>query len=71
MMSVLMDVRAVMLRATYDNYQTYSSVREISVEVADGRRQSGVPASMVERCDCPNGYTGMYNANIGLQTHGL
>lgn len=58
MMVLLMDVEHVLLRASYNQYQTKSSIKDISIEMADRSSSSGVPASLVERCQCPPGYTG-------------
>lgn len=58
MMMLLMDVEYILLRASYDPLQTRSSLKDISVEMADGSVSTGTPANLVERCDCPAGYTG-------------
>lgn len=57
-MNLLLDVRQMLIRATYSPSQSSSSIKEISVETADPNSRSGTPASKVEQCDCQAGYTG-------------
>ena len=59
-MRLLMDARMMLIRATYNDRQRSSSIKDISIESADENGRAGAKASKVEKCDCQQGYSGMY-----------
>jgi len=56
-MSVLRDVQHVLIRATYDNDQSSTLIKDIQVD-SIGSRAGANEANLVERCNCPTGYSG-------------
>ena len=61
-----MDARMMLIRATYNERQRSSSIKDISIESADENGRAGAKASKVEKCDCQQGYSGMY-VNVEYQ----
>ena len=59
-MRLLMDARMMLIRATYNERQRSSSIKDISIESADENGRAGAKASKVEKCDCQQGYSGTY-----------
>lgn len=57
-MEILMDLRDILIRATYSRFQITTSIKEISLGKAVAQLRTGIRASLVEHCDCPRAYTG-------------
>ncbi|XP_036103655.1 laminin subunit alpha-2 [Molossus molossus] len=60
-LDVLYDIHYILIKATYGNVMRQSSISEISMEVAEQGLATAVtpPAHLIERCDCPPGYSGL------------
>ncbi|XP_035880582.1 laminin subunit alpha-2 isoform X4 [Phyllostomus discolor] len=60
-LNVLYDIHYILIKATYGNVMRQSSISEISMEVAEqGRVTAVTPAArLIEKCDCPPGYSGL------------
>ncbi|EPY82235.1 laminin subunit alpha-2 isoform a precursor [Camelus ferus] len=60
-LGVLYDIHYILIKATYGNIMRQSRISEISMEVAEQGRITAVtpPAHLIERCDCPPGYSGL------------
>ncbi|XP_065689371.2 laminin subunit alpha-2 isoform X1 [Patagioenas fasciata] len=60
-LNVLYDVHYILIKATHGNIMRQSRISEISMEVAEGGTVSGVTpqAHLIEKCDCPLGYSGL------------
>ncbi|XP_043313066.1 laminin subunit alpha-2 isoform X1 [Cervus canadensis] len=59
-LDVLYDIHYILIKATYGNIMRQSRISEISMEVAEQGRITAVtlPAHLIEKCDCPPGYSG-------------
>uniref|UniRef100_A0A8C4LN61 Laminin subunit alpha-2 n=1 Tax=Equus asinus asinus TaxID=83772 RepID=A0A8C4LN61_EQUAS len=60
-LDVLYDIHYILIKATYGNIMRQSRISEISMEVAEQGRitPETPPARLIERCDCPPGYSGL------------
>ncbi|NWS67194.1 LAMA2 protein, partial [Crotophaga sulcirostris] len=60
-LNVLYDIHYILIKATHGNIMRQSRISEISMEVAEGGTVSGLTpqAYLIERCDCPLGYSGL------------
>ncbi|XP_045355489.1 laminin subunit alpha-2 isoform X5 [Leopardus geoffroyi] len=60
-LDILYDIHYILIKATYGNIMRQSRISEISMEVAEQGRITAVtpPARLIERCDCPPGYSGL------------
>ncbi|XP_061330957.1 laminin subunit alpha-2 isoform X6 [Pezoporus flaviventris] len=60
-LNVLYDVHYILIKATHGNIMRQSRISEISMEVAEGGAVSGMTpqAYLIEKCDCPLGYSGL------------
>ncbi|XP_077018985.1 laminin subunit alpha-2 isoform X2 [Tamandua tetradactyla] len=60
-LDVLYDIHYILIKATYGNIMRQSRISEISMEVAEPGRVSAVaaPVHLIEKCDCPPGYSGL------------
>ncbi|XP_016060358.1 PREDICTED: laminin subunit alpha-2 [Miniopterus natalensis] len=60
-LNVLYDIHYILIKATYGNVMRQSRISEISLEVAEqGTVTAVTPAAhLIERCDCPPGYSGL------------
>ncbi|XP_065536989.1 laminin subunit alpha-2 isoform X6 [Lathamus discolor] len=60
-LNVLYDVHYILIKATHGNIMRQSRISEISMEVAEGGAISGMTpqAYLIEKCDCPLGYSGL------------
>lgn len=60
-LDVLYDIHYILIKATYGNIMRQSRISEISMEVAEPGRITAVtpPAHLIEKCDCPPGYSGL------------
>ncbi|XP_028622252.1 laminin subunit alpha-2 [Grammomys surdaster] len=60
-LDILYDIHYILIKATYGNVVRQSRISEISMEVAKPGHVSAVspPAHLIERCDCPPGYSGL------------
>ncbi|XP_053520767.1 laminin subunit alpha-2 isoform X4 [Artibeus jamaicensis] len=60
-LNVLYDIHYILIKATYGNVMRQSSISEISMEVAEQGRVTAVTplARLIEKCDCPPGYSGL------------
>ncbi|KAM9666921.1 laminin subunit alpha-2 [Trichechus inunguis] len=60
-LDVLYDIHYILIKATYGNIMRQSRISEISMEVAEQGRITAVtpPAHLIEKCDCPPGYSGL------------
>ncbi|XP_069115040.1 basement membrane-specific heparan sulfate proteoglycan core protein-like isoform X2 [Argopecten irradians] len=58
-MSMLADIEAILIRATYHTRTTRTAIREVSMDTASATPTGLGPAPMVESCLCPQGYTGL------------
>uniref|UniRef100_A0A8C3JKK0 Laminin subunit alpha-2 n=1 Tax=Calidris pygmaea TaxID=425635 RepID=A0A8C3JKK0_9CHAR len=60
-LNVLYDVHYILIKATHGNIMRQSRISEISLEVAEGGTVSGMTpqAFLIEKCDCPLGYSGL------------
>uniref|UniRef100_A0A2K5E5S5 Laminin subunit alpha-2 n=1 Tax=Aotus nancymaae TaxID=37293 RepID=A0A2K5E5S5_AOTNA len=60
-LNILYDIHYILIKATYGNIMRQSRISEISMEVAEqGRRTAATPpAHLIEKCDCPLGYSGL------------
>ncbi|XP_076189691.1 laminin subunit alpha-2 isoform X2 [Aptenodytes patagonicus] len=60
-LNVLYDVHYILIKATHGNIMRQSRISEISMEVAEGGTVSGMTpqAYLIEKCDCPLGYSGL------------
>uniref|UniRef100_A0A2K6U8T7 Laminin subunit alpha-2 n=1 Tax=Saimiri boliviensis boliviensis TaxID=39432 RepID=A0A2K6U8T7_SAIBB len=60
-LDILYDIHYILIKATYGNIMRQSRISEISMEVAEqGRRTAATPpAHLIEKCDCPLGYSGL------------
>uniref|UniRef100_A0A672UU06 Laminin subunit alpha-2 n=1 Tax=Strigops habroptila TaxID=2489341 RepID=A0A672UU06_STRHB len=60
-LNVLYDVHYILIKATHGNIMRQSRISEISIEVAEVGAVSGMTpqAYLIEKCDCPLGYTGL------------
>ena len=58
MMMALADLEYIMVKATYsrDTYET--SIRDVSMDIAEPRNTGQDRAYTVEQCNCPRGYIG-------------
>ncbi|UYV67717.1 HSPG2 [Cordylochernes scorpioides] len=58
-LEVLRNVKAIYIRATYDEELVESSILNLKMDTAvRGGAQPGTQAIFVEKCTCPQGYTG-------------
>ncbi|NXE48976.1 LAMA2 protein, partial [Casuarius casuarius] len=60
-LNVLYDVHYILIKATHGNIMRQSRISEISMEVAEDGSVSGMSpqAYLIEKCDCPLGYSGL------------
>lgn len=60
-LDVLYDIHYILIKATYGNVIRQSRISEISMEVAEQGPVTALtpPAHLIERCDCPPGYSGL------------
>ncbi|KAM9241384.1 laminin subunit alpha-2 [Leptosomus discolor] len=60
-LNVLYEVHYILIKATHGNIMRQSRISEISMEVAEGGTVSGMTpqAYLIEKCDCPLGYSGL------------
>uniref|UniRef100_A0A8D2EW47 Laminin subunit alpha-2 n=1 Tax=Theropithecus gelada TaxID=9565 RepID=A0A8D2EW47_THEGE len=60
-LDILYDIHYILIKATYGNFMRQSRISEISMEVAEQGRRTAVtpPAHLIEKCDCPLGYSGL------------
>lgn len=60
-LDILYDIHYILIKATYGNVVRQSRISEISMEVAEpGQVSAASPlANLIERCDCPPGYSGL------------
>ncbi|NWU64822.1 LAMA2 protein, partial [Pterocles burchelli] len=60
-LNVLYDIHYILIKATHGNIMRQSRISEISMEVAEGGTLSGMTpqAYLIEKCDCPLGYSGL------------
>ncbi|XP_054414121.2 laminin subunit alpha-2 isoform X3 [Pongo abelii] len=60
-LDILYDIHYILIKATYGNFMRQSRISEISMEVAEQGRRTAVtpPADLIEKCDCPLGYSGL------------
>ncbi|NWJ04763.1 LAMA2 protein, partial [Crypturellus undulatus] len=60
-LNVLYDVHYILIKATHGNIMRQSRISEISMEVAKNGSVSGMSpqAYLIEKCDCPLGYSGL------------
>ncbi|KAM6181305.1 laminin subunit alpha-2 isoform 1-T1 [Erethizon dorsatum] len=60
-MDILYDIHYILIKATYGNIMRQSRISEISMEVAEPGHITAVtpPALLIEKCDCPSGYSGL------------
>ncbi|NWI15207.1 LAMA2 protein, partial [Crypturellus soui] len=60
-LNVLYDVHYILIKASHGNIMRQSRISEISVEVATNGSVSGTSpqAYLIEKCDCPLGYSGL------------
>ncbi|XP_047413783.1 laminin subunit alpha-2 isoform X7 [Sciurus carolinensis] len=59
-LDTLYDIHYILIKATYGNIMRQSRISEIAMEVAEpGRITAETPlAHLIEKCDCPVGYSG-------------
>ncbi|BFZ23346.1 hypothetical protein BsWGS_26385 [Bradybaena similaris] len=58
-LTVLADIEAILIRATYHPSMDTVTLRDVSMEIAVPRPTGLRPAPEVESCVCPEGYTGL------------
>nr|XP_055247607.1 laminin subunit alpha-2 isoform X7 [Gorilla gorilla gorilla] len=60
-LDILYDIHYILIKATYGNFMRQSRISEISMEVAEQGRRTAMtpPADLIEKCDCPLGYSGL------------
>ncbi|CAH6778160.1 Lama2 [Phodopus roborovskii] len=60
-LDILYDIHYILIKATYGNVVRQSRISEISMEVAEPGHvtASSPPAHLIEKCDCPPGYSGL------------
>ncbi|XP_036024630.1 LOW QUALITY PROTEIN: laminin subunit alpha-2 [Onychomys torridus] len=60
-LDILYDIHYILIKATYGNVVRQSRISEISMEVAEPGHATTVspPAHLIERCNCPPGYSGL------------
>ncbi|XP_053447622.1 laminin subunit alpha-2 isoform X1 [Nycticebus coucang] len=60
-LDILYDIHYILIKATHGNIMRQSRISEISMEVAEPGRGTAVtpPAHLIEKCDCPPGYSGL------------
>ncbi|XP_074189665.1 laminin subunit alpha-2 isoform X4 [Rhinolophus sinicus] len=60
-LDILYDIHYILIKATYGNVMRQSRISEISMEVAEQGQVTAVTpeAHLIERCDCPSGYSGL------------
>ncbi|XP_074675247.1 laminin subunit alpha-2 isoform X2 [Strix aluco] len=60
-LNVLYDIHYILIKATHGNIMRQSRISEISMEVAEGGTVSRMTpqAYLIEKCDCPLGYSGL------------
>uniref|UniRef100_A0A8C0ZYF8 Laminin subunit alpha-2 n=1 Tax=Castor canadensis TaxID=51338 RepID=A0A8C0ZYF8_CASCN len=60
-LDVLYDIHYILIKATYGNIIRQSRISEISMEVAELGHITATtpPAHLIEKCDCPPGYSGL------------
>uniref|UniRef100_A0A8D2D8T9 Laminin subunit alpha-2 n=1 Tax=Sciurus vulgaris TaxID=55149 RepID=A0A8D2D8T9_SCIVU len=59
-LDTLYDIHYILIKATYGNIMRQSRISEIAMEVAEPGRITAEtpPAHLIEKCDCPVGYSG-------------
>ena len=58
-LTALASIDAILIRATYHTIMAFSKIQDISMDTAVLRNTGQDVASIVEQCDCPEGYTGL------------
>lgn len=58
-MTILANVEKLMIRGTYHTRQLESRLMMVAMSHADERGKDGVRVNAVERCSCPDGYSGL------------
>lgn len=58
-MSVLSDIDAILIRATYNTDMSSFTIRDVRMDIAVPSNPNQNRAPMVENCVCPEGYTGL------------
>ncbi|XP_053879086.1 laminin subunit alpha-2 isoform X6 [Malaclemys terrapin pileata] len=60
-MNVLYNIHYILIKASYGSIMRQSRISEISMEVAEEGNVSGMSprAHLIEKCDCPLGYSGL------------
>ncbi|XP_065291471.1 basement membrane-specific heparan sulfate proteoglycan core protein isoform X26 [Dermacentor albipictus] len=64
-MLVLQNVEGIFIRASFDSELAESSVHGLEMDSASYSSPKNPPASFVEQCSCPTGYTGNSCENCG------
>ncbi|XP_072174592.1 basement membrane-specific heparan sulfate proteoglycan core protein-like [Diadema setosum] len=59
LLMALADVSNIIIRASYHTDMLESSIRDISLDIAVPQNTGQAFATEVERCDCPQGYSGL------------
>ncbi|XP_077998598.1 basement membrane-specific heparan sulfate proteoglycan core protein-like isoform X2 [Glandiceps talaboti] len=59
MMMVLENIELFLIKASYHSFMTYSSLSDISLDVAIPQTTGQGKATLVEDCQCPTGYGGL------------
>ncbi|XP_025082607.1 basement membrane-specific heparan sulfate proteoglycan core protein-like isoform X8 [Pomacea canaliculata] len=59
LLTILADIDAILIRATYNSQMSSVSLRNLEMDVAVPRITGLPPAPEVESCRCPEGYTGL------------
>ncbi|ELW69407.1 Laminin subunit alpha-2 [Tupaia chinensis] len=60
-LDILYDIHYILIKATYGNFMRQSRISEISMEEAEQGHATTLtpPAHLIEKCDCPPGYSGL------------
>lgn len=60
-LDVLYDIHYILIKATYGNIMRQSRISEISMGIAEPGHITAAtpPAHLIEKCDCPPGYSGL------------
>uniref|UniRef100_A0A8C5LFF2 Laminin subunit alpha-2 n=1 Tax=Jaculus jaculus TaxID=51337 RepID=A0A8C5LFF2_JACJA len=60
-LDTLYDIHYILIKATYGNVMRQSRISEIAMEIAEPGAITAAtpPAHLIERCDCPPGYSGL------------
>lgn len=58
-LSVVANIEAFLIRATYETVMVSATIRDISLDIAVPQPTGLGEAPMVESCSCPEGYSGL------------